>query len=63
VHRFKHIDLLMVCGGITREEAVRLKAQVLKAFDYCAPLELHVVTAAEFEGWYRRFIDRLEEVE
>lgn len=54
------IDILLVVDGIGREEAVRVKAMILRAID--APIELHIVSREEFERWYRRFIDKLEEI-
>jgi len=54
------IDILLVVDGIDREEAVRVKAMILRAID--APIQLHVASNEEFEGWYRRFIDMLEEI-
>jgi hypothetical protein len=36
---------------------------VKKAIGDLTPFELHLVTPEEFEGWYRRFIDVMLEVE
>jgi len=54
------IDILVVVNGVSREEAYRAKATVYRALD--APIELHVTSSEEFERWYKRFIDRLEEI-
>jgi len=54
------IDILIVVDGVSREEAYKVKATVYKDID--APIELHVASSEEFERWYKRFIDRLEEV-
>ena len=54
------IDILIVVNGVSREEAYKVKATVYKDID--APIELHVASSEEFERWYKRFINRLEEV-
>jgi len=54
------IDILIVVDRVGREEAAKVKAMILHAVD--APVELHVASSEEFEGWYRRFIDKLEEI-
>ncbi len=54
------IDILIVVDGVDREEAVRVKAMILRGID--APIELHVASTEEFVGWYKRFIDKLEEI-
>lgn len=54
------IDILVVINGVSREEAYRVKAEVYRAVE--APIELHVTSSGEFERWYKRFIDKLEEI-
>ena len=54
------IDILIVVDGVSREDAYRVKATVYGAID--APIELHVASSEEFEHWYKRFIEKLEEV-
>ena len=54
------IDILIVADGVSREDAYRVKATVYKAID--APIELHVASSAEFEHWYKKFVDKLEEI-
>ncbi|MEM3439436.1 MAG: nucleotidyltransferase domain-containing protein [Candidatus Bathyarchaeia archaeon] len=54
------IDILVVVDGVDKEEARRLKAEVYGAID--APIELHVASSDEFERWYRRFVEKLEEI-
>ena len=53
------IDILIV-AHVGRETAERLKAEIYKSVD--APVEIHVATPEQFEKWYLRFIDKLEEV-
>jgi len=50
----------VVINGVSREEAYRVKAEVYRAVE--APIELHVTSSGEFERWYKRFIDKLEEI-
>ena len=54
------IDILIVVDGVSRDEADRVKASIYECID--APIELHIASRDEFENWYRRFIDVLEEV-
>lgn len=54
------IDILIVIDGASREESYGVKAMIYHAID--APMELHVISNEELESWYRRFVDRLEEV-
>ena len=53
------IDILIV-ADIGKEEVALLKAEIYKTVD--APVEIHVATQEQFEKWYKRFIDRLEEI-
>jgi len=53
------VDILLV-ADMGKEEAVLLKAEIYKTVD--APVEVHVATREQFEKWYKRFIDRLEEI-
>jgi predicted nucleotidyltransferase len=43
-----------------KEEATLLKAEIYKTVD--APVEIHVATREQFERWYKRFIDKIEEI-
>jgi len=38
----------------------KVKALIYERID--VPIELHIASREEFEGWYRRFIEVLEEV-
>lgn len=53
------IDILIV-AEVDREAAARLKAEIYSQID--APLEIHVATPEQFQRWYLRFVDKLEEV-
>lgn len=54
------IDILIVVDNVSREQSLMVKAEIYMAVD--APIELHVASNEEFTGWYRRFIDKLEEI-
>jgi len=54
------IDILIVVDGVSKEEGDRVKALIYERID--APIELHIASRDEFEGWYKRFIEVLEEV-
>jgi len=56
------IDLLIVCEGIDRDEAERLKVKVLRSLGYSVPLQIHIATTKEFKEWYLRFVEEIEEV-
>ena len=55
------IDILIIVDNISREDAYKLKAKIYKLID--APIELHIASTKEFEGWYKRFIKRLKRIE
>lgn len=54
------IDILVVVDGVSKEEAIKMKAMVYKNVD--APIEVQVVSSSELKNWFSRFIQRLEEV-
>ena len=54
------IDILIVVNGVSREQALAVEARIYSSID--APIELHVASAEEFGHWYKRFIDRFEEI-
>jgi len=56
------IDLLIVCDGIDREEAERLKVEIVRSLGYSVPLQIHIATTKEFKEWYLRFVEEIEEV-
>ena len=55
------IDILVICD-LNREKAAELKAEIIKRIGYSVPVELHIATGEEFEKWYRKFIQKFEEV-
>jgi hypothetical protein len=54
------IDILIVVDGVSREQAYIVKSKIYSTID--APMEHHVASTEEFEHWYMRFIDKLEEI-
>jgi len=55
------IDILVICD-LDRDERVRLKSEIYRRLGYDLPVELHIASEKEFQGWYRRFIGKFEEV-
>lgn len=55
------IDILVICD-LDKEEAVKLKAEIYRRLGYDMPIELHIASEKEFQNWYKRFIDKFEEV-
>lgn len=54
------IDILVVCN-LNREEALKLKVEVIREIGLEVPVQLHIVNERELK-WYLRFIDELLEV-
>jgi len=57
------IDLLVITHIAEKlDERIGLRMEVMKILGEGSPFEIHIVTAEEYEGWYRRFIDRFLEL-
>ena len=57
------IDLLIITDIAEKlDERIGLRMEVMKILGEGSPFEIHIVTAEEYEGWYRRFIDRFLEL-
>ncbi len=57
------IDLLIITRiAENLGERIELRIDIMKALGEESPFELHIVTAAEYEYWYRKFMDRFLEV-
>lgn len=54
------IDMLIVVDGVSREEAHRVKAMIHRSIE--APIELQVIFNDDFNHWYKRFVDKLEDL-
>lgn len=54
------IDILIVVDGVTRDQVYEVEAKIYSTID--APIELHVASNEEFNCWYSKFIDKLEEI-
>ncbi len=55
------IDILVICN-LDDDERVRLKSEIYRSLGYDLPIELHIASEKEFQGWYKKFIGRFEEV-
>ena len=55
------IDILVICD-LDEDERVRLKSEIYRKLGYDLPIELHIASEKEFQGWYRRFIGKFEEI-
>jgi len=57
------IDVLIVTELASDvENRLRLRVAIAEVIGDCTPLEIHIVTPEEFEGWYSRFIRKYVEV-
>lgn len=54
------IDILIVTDNINQEDAYKVKAIIHRTID--APVELHVTSTYEFNHWYKRFLNEIEEI-
>ena len=39
-----------------------MKSEIYRSLGYDLPIELHIASEKEFQGWYRRFIGTFEEI-
>ena len=52
------IDILLITETARNPlERGRLRAEISRKIGIDTPLEIHIVTREEYEGWYRKFID------
>ena len=57
------IDLLIITEiAENLEERIGLRMEIMKILGEGSPFETHIITAEEYESWYRRFIDRFLEL-
>jgi len=53
------IDVLVVTKLARRVgDRLKLRVDIAREMGECTPFEMHIVTPEEYEGWYRRFIDK-----
>jgi len=57
------IDLLIITDIAEKlDERIRLRMEIVKILGEGSPFEIHIITAEEYENWYRMFIDRFLEL-
>ena len=57
------IDLLIITDIAEKlDERIRLRMEIMKILGEGSPFEIHIITAEEYENWYRRFIDQTLEL-
>ncbi|MEM1944337.1 MAG: nucleotidyltransferase domain-containing protein [Nitrososphaerota archaeon] len=57
------IDVLIITGEAAYlDRRISLRAGIARELGEVTPFQIHIVTPEEYVGWYRRFIDRYEEV-
>ena len=57
------IDLLIITDLAEKlDERIRLRMEIMKILGEGSPFEIHIITAEEYENWYRRFIDQTLEL-
>ena len=53
------IDLLISTEIAKKlEERIRLRTEIMRILGEGSPFEIHIITAEEYENWYRKFIDQ-----
>ena len=53
------IDLLIITDLAEKlDERIKLRMEIMRILGEGSPFEIHIITAEEYENWYRRFIDR-----
>jgi len=56
------IDILLVFNEMDKDDAVELKAKILRRMGFAVPLQIHIATQKEFKEWYHKFVDQFIEV-
>ena len=57
------IDVLIVTDlAQDTVKRIKLKTEVMKILGDDTPFEVHIVTADEYENWFRKFLDRYVEI-
>ena len=57
------IDLLIITRiAENLDKRIKLRIRIMEILGEESPFEPHIITAEEYENWYRRFIDRALEL-
>ena len=57
------IDLLIITDMAEKlDERIKLRMEIMRILGEGSPFEIHIITAEEYENWYRRFIDQTLEL-
>jgi len=57
------IDLLIITDLAEKlDERIRLRMEIMRILGEGSPFEIHIITAEEYENWYRKFIDQTLEL-
>jgi len=57
------IDLLIITDIAEKlDERIRLRMEIMRILGEESPFEIHIITAEEYENWYRRFINQTLEL-
>jgi len=57
------IDLLIITDIAEKlDERIRLRMEIMRILGEGSPFEIHIITAEEYENWYRKFIDQTLEL-
>ena len=57
------IDLLIITDLAEKlDERIKLRMEIMRILGEGSPFEIHIITAEEYENWYRRFIDQTLEL-
>ncbi|MCS7138042.1 MAG: nucleotidyltransferase domain-containing protein [Candidatus Caldarchaeum sp.] len=57
------IDVLIITDEAREtDRRIRLKVEILRTVGFVNPFQIHMATPQEYEGWYKRFIDKHVEV-
>jgi len=57
------IDLLIITDLAEKlDERINLRMEIMRILGEGSPFEIHIITAEEYENWYRRFIDQTLEL-
>ncbi|RLE66094.1 MAG: nucleotidyltransferase domain-containing protein [Thermoprotei archaeon] len=57
------IDIMVVTRLAEKtDDRIKLRVEIAKKIGEYTPFEVHIVTPEEYNGWYRKFIDKYIEI-